>query len=65
MSPRTRTLRLPRLDLPVLAAACTVLIALCIGVALAMRGSLTDYNSDPDALMRLQLDMPSIMMDNL
>lgn len=65
MSPRTRTLRLPHLSLLALAAICTVLIALCIGVALAMRGSLTDYNSGPDALAELRLDMPSVMADGL
>lgn len=65
MSPRTRTLRLPSLSLPMLMAIGTALIALCIGVALAMRGSLTDYNSDPDALAELRLDMPSVMADGL
>lgn len=65
MSPRTRMLRLPHLSLPALAAVCSALVALCIGVAIAMRGSLTDYNSDPAARARLPLNVPPVMADRL
>lgn len=50
---RSRRVRLPRLSGTVLLALCCALVAGSIAVGLAMRGSLTHYGEDIDAVGRL------------
>lgn len=50
---RRRGLRLPMLTLRALLLVCGGLLAVCVCVGLALRASLTDFSSDPDALDEL------------
>lgn len=60
-----RSAKLPEPSLALTGAVALAIVAVCVAVAVAMRGSLTDYNANPDAMAGLPFEVRPVTQELL